>query len=132
MYEIYGAPDGLGANEDVLVIASHNGTHMDALSHVFSDGKLYNGFPSSSFASHTGADRCGIEKSGGFATGAVVLDLAKHFGVPWLEPGHPITGDELEACRAAQGLAAASLSTPKPIPFRCISRLNGWQRDIKS
>jgi kynurenine formamidase len=103
MYEAYGAAEGLGANEDVLVIATHNGTHMDALSHVFTGNQLYNGFPSSTFASHTGAGRCGIEKSGGFAAGAVILDLAKHFGVPWLEPGHPVTGDELEACRIAQG-----------------------------
>jgi kynurenine formamidase len=103
MYEAYGAPEGLGANEDILLIATHNGTHMDALSHVFSEDQLYNGFPSSTFASHTGAGRCGIEKTGGFAAGAVMLDLAKHFGVPWLEDGHPITGAELEACRAAQG-----------------------------
>ena len=30
-FAVYGAPSGLGANEDVLVIAAHNGTHMDAL-----------------------------------------------------------------------------------------------------
>ena len=36
-----GAPADLGANEDVLVIAAHNGTHMDALCHVYADGKIY-------------------------------------------------------------------------------------------
>jgi hypothetical protein len=44
----FGAPPDLGANEDTLVIPAHNGTHMDALSHVFADGVMYNGFPASS------------------------------------------------------------------------------------
>ena len=54
--------------------------------------------------SHTGAAHCGIEKTGGFAGRAVLLDIAGHQGVPWLEPGTNITGDDLEACRSAQGI----------------------------
>ena len=100
----YGAPEGLGANEDVIVIAAHNGTHIDALCHVFSDHQLYNGFSSAGFKSHTGATHCGIEKTGGFAGRAVLLDIAAHKGVAWLEPGTNITADDLEACRAAQGV----------------------------
>lgn len=104
MYAMYGAPPGLGANEDVLVVPAHNGTHMDALCHVFSDDQLYNGYPAAGFASHTGAPRCGVEKSGGFAGRAVLLDIAGHQGVDWLEPGAKISGDDLEACRTAQGV----------------------------
>jgi kynurenine formamidase len=104
MYEAYGAPEGLGANEDVLVIPAHNGTHMDALSHVFSDDRMYNGFGSSSFTSNGGAGHCGIEKTGGFAGRAVLLDLPRWQGVDWLEPGYQISGDDLEACRAGQGV----------------------------
>src|ERR1700722_17595897 len=37
LFESYGAPEGSGSVEDVLIIASHNGTHMDALAHVFAD-----------------------------------------------------------------------------------------------
>jgi kynurenine formamidase len=103
MFEPFGAPEGLGANEDVLVLASHSITHMDALCHVFSDGKIYNGHPSTEFASHTGAPHCGIEKTAGFAARAVLLDLPGHQGVDWLEPGTAITADDLEACRQAQG-----------------------------
>ena len=99
----YGAPAGLGANEDVLIVPAHNGTHIDALCHVFSDDQLYNGFPEE-FASHGGAPKCGIEKTGGFAGRAVLLDLAGHQGVPWIEPGTNITADDLEACRAAEGV----------------------------
>ena len=100
----YGAPDDLGANEDTLVIPAHNGTHMDALSHVFAEGKMYNGFEARTFTASQGAAHCGIEKTGGFAARAVLLDVAGHQGVDWLEPGTNITGDDLEACRAAQGV----------------------------
>jgi kynurenine formamidase len=104
MYAGFGAPSDLGANEDVLVIAAHNGTHMDALCHVYADGAIYNGHDAGSFKTGSGAQRCGIEKTGGFAARAVLLDLAGHFGVDWLEPGTGISGDDLEACRSAQGV----------------------------
>jgi kynurenine formamidase len=103
MVAAYGAPEGLGANEDVLIVPAHNGTHIDALCHVYAEDKLYNGFPEE-FASHAGAPRCGIEKTGGFAGRAVLLDLAGHQGVDCIEPGTNITADDLEACRAAQGV----------------------------
>jgi kynurenine formamidase len=103
MVAAYGAPPGLGANEDVLIVPAHNGTHIDALCHVFAEDKVYNGFPEE-FASHGGAPKCGIEKTGGFAGRAVLLDLAGHQGVPFVEPGTNITADDLEACRAAQGV----------------------------
>ena len=36
----YGAPQDLGANEDILILASHNETHMDALSHVYDERRM--------------------------------------------------------------------------------------------
>lgn len=102
MYAMYGGAPGVGANEDVLVLASHSITHMDALCHVFADDKIYNGYDAKGFTTNGGASRCGIEKTGAFAGRAVLLDLAGHAGVDWLEPGTRIDGDMLEACRAAQ------------------------------
>ncbi len=104
-FSAYGAPEGLGANEDVLVIAAHNGTHLDALCHVYSDGQMYNGFSKDTFASQNGAGRCGIGTSGGFATRAVLADLAGHQGVECLEPGYKISGNEIEDCLKAQGVS---------------------------
>jgi kynurenine formamidase len=101
----YGAASGLGANEDVLVIAAHNGTHMDALCHVYSDDHFYNGYPKDTFGSQNGASNCGIEKTGGFAARAVLADVAGHLGVDSLEPGYKISGDELEATLSAQGVS---------------------------
>lgn len=99
----FGAGPDVGANEDVLVFASHTLTHMDALSHVFAEGQLYNGFSTDTVRTNLGAGRCGIDKVGGIAGRAVHLDLPRFRGVDWLEPGYPITGDDLESCASAQG-----------------------------
>ena len=104
----YGALPGVGANEDVLVIPAHNGTHMDALCHVYKDELFYNGRSAHGFTSHNGAPHCGIEKTGGFAGRAVVLDVAKQHGVDWLEPGYNVTADDLEAARVAAGVELGS------------------------
>jgi kynurenine formamidase len=94
----------VGANEDVLVIASHSITHMDALCHVQHKGQFYNGFSANTFRSLTGAERCGIEKLGAFALRAVLVDLPRHKGVDFLEPGYTVTRADLEECVEAQGV----------------------------
>ena len=103
-YEAYGAAVGVGANQDILVLASHHGTHLDALSHVFADRTMYNGFPSSTFKAFSGAGRPGVEKLGVFAGRAVLLDVAAAAGVECLPPGHVITRAELESCATAEGV----------------------------
>jgi kynurenine formamidase len=97
-----GAP-GLGANEDMLELASHSITHMDALSHVYTADGIYNGFPRDEFSTQGGAGHCDIRATGTFAGRGILLDLPAHQGVDWLEPGHVITRAELEACVDAQG-----------------------------
>ncbi|MFF0499786.1 cyclase family protein [Nocardia aobensis] len=103
-WESAGAPAGTGANADLLVSATHNGTHMDALCHVFAEGKLYNGFPSSSFTPSDGAARCGIDKVGGLVGRAVVLDVAGATGVRCLEPGEAVTAEMIERAEAHHGV----------------------------
>jgi kynurenine formamidase len=104
MFTAFGA-DGVGANEDVLVLASHNETHMDALCHVHHHDKLYNGFPAESVRTNSGAQRCGIDKTRWIAGRAVLLDLPGWRGVDVLPGGHVITADEIEGCAAAQGVS---------------------------
>jgi len=98
----YGASPDVGANEDVLVFASHTLTHMDALSHVFAEGTFYNDFPNDAVRTNQGVPNCGIDKVRGVVGRAVHLDLPRHQGVEWLEPGYAVTSAELEACAAAQ------------------------------
>ena len=62
-FTLYGAPDHLGANEDVLILASHNETHIDALSHVFNERTMYNGIPVEAVSASAGSTKLGIEKT---------------------------------------------------------------------
>lgn len=103
-YAGFGAAPGVGGNQDVLILASHHGTHIDALSHVFADNVMYNGFASSTFKAFSGASRLGIDKLGAFAGRALLLDIAAQAGVPALPAGHVITGNDLAACAAANDL----------------------------
>jgi kynurenine formamidase len=103
MFAEYGAPD-TGANEDFLVLASHNETHMDALCHVFHEGRMYNGYPADSARTRAGATKCGIDKTRSIVGRGVLLDLPGHHGVDHLEAPHVITGEELESCARAQGV----------------------------
>jgi kynurenine formamidase len=93
-----GAPPGTGSHEDVLIVPTHSSTHMDALSHAYSEHQHYNGVAASEMKTHTGARRLGIEKVGAIAARGVLLDLPAMHGVEWLEPGTIITGADLEAC----------------------------------
>jgi kynurenine formamidase len=101
----YGAPDHIGANEDVLILASHNETHMDALSHVFAERQMYNGVPVETVSAQAGATRLGIEKVGWIVGRAVLLDMVRFYGVDgWLTGARAISGDDLEACARQQGV----------------------------
>ena len=78
MYASYGAQEGTGAHEDVLVMASHTTSHMDALIHVYEGHQHYNGVPFGEMRALGGAAKLGIEKVGGFAARAVLLDMVAH------------------------------------------------------
>lgn len=99
-----GAPQGAGANADLLITPTHNGTHIDALSHVFDDHRVYNGFPSSSFTPSDGAHRCGIDKVGGIVGRGVVLDVAAAANVDHLPETEAVTADMLKAAEVMAGM----------------------------
>jgi kynurenine formamidase len=103
MFRDFGCQPGTGVNEDVVVFASHTTSHMDALIHVYEDWQHYNGVPASAMKAMPGATRLGIDKVGGFAARAVVLDMPRHYGDgPWLEPGRALTAADLQGASSAQ------------------------------
>ena len=105
IYEMYGCHQGTGAHEDVLVMASHTTSHMDALVHVYGDYKHYNDVPANTMRALSGAGKLGIEKVGGFAARGVLLDMVAHFGdEEYVTLGRNITADDLQACAKAQGV----------------------------
>jgi kynurenine formamidase len=92
---------GFGFADDAVLLATHGATHIDALSHVFHDGQMYNGFAASEVGS-AGARRCGIENVGPIVTRAVFVDFGE------LAPGELIGAARLRAA------VAATDTTPEP------------------
>jgi kynurenine formamidase len=85
-------------NDDMIIMPLQAATQWDALSHVYYDELLYNGFPADSVTS-LGAYHLGIEKvdSKGITSRGVLLDLVRHRGADvFLEHGNPITPEELD------------------------------------
>jgi kynurenine formamidase len=102
--------DGLQASADFIGVSFHGMavSHIDALCHVFVDGQMYNGFPAADVTSR-GARRGSIMAGAdGIVGRGVLLDIPRHRGVEWLEPGEAITPDELDAACIAQGVTAES------------------------
>jgi len=94
---------------DYFAIAPHGlaNTHLDALCHVFWDGKMYNGFAASEVGSH-GARKCAIDvAANGVITRGVLIDIPKIKGLGYLEPGTHIFPEDLEAAEKDHGVKVA-------------------------
>ena len=102
------ATEGMGA--DYFAISPHGfaTSHIDALCHIFHEGKLYNGYAAESVTAH-GATKLGIHRlRGGVVTRGVLLDIPSLRGVDALEPGEPIFPEDLEAAEEKAGLRVRS------------------------
>jgi kynurenine formamidase len=98
------ATEGMGA--DYFAIASHGfaTSHIDALCHIFHEGRLYNGYPAEAVTAH-GATKLGIHRlHDGIVTRGVLLDIPALHGLDALEPGQPVFPEDLEAAEARAGL----------------------------
>jgi kynurenine formamidase len=97
----------LGFGLDWLGMAAHGDTHthVDALCHLSYGGVTYNGRPAGEVLRSNGATTQDIAAyHEGVVGRGVLVDIPKHRGVKWLEPGEAVTREELEACVEAQGL----------------------------
>ncbi len=102
--DMMGVPKGIGAADDVVLMSTQGGTQWDALGHMFYDGKMWNGY-SATEVSSLGAERNDIAQyRDRIVSRGVLLDLPRFLGVDWCEPGRATTGEELDACAAAQGV----------------------------
>lgn len=101
-----GCAPGTGANEDVIVMASHNATHMDALIHFYSEGSHYNGVDKSAMQAMAGATKLGIDKVGAVAARAVIFDMVSYYrhNEAWVNPGQQIGADDLQSAARQQGV----------------------------
>lgn len=90
--------------DDAVSMPLQCGTQWDALAHIFYRGQMYNGHGLEKVTS-TGATVNSIDKvADGIVGRGVLLDMARHHGAAWLEPGHAITSADLTACATRQGV----------------------------
>jgi kynurenine formamidase len=102
--DLMGVPRGIGAADDVVLMSTQGGTQWDALGHMFYDGKMWNGY-SATEVSSLGAERNDVAQyRDRIVSRGVLLDLPRFMDVLWLDPGRAVTGEELDACAAAQGV----------------------------
>ena len=85
-------------------------THIDSLAHIFFDGRMWNGWNAADYVTREGgATRGGvINMKSGIVTRAVLYDIPRLKGVPYLEPGTRIYPEDLEAWEKRTGVAAGA------------------------
>src|SRR2546428_8176750 len=80
-------------------------THFDAFGHVAFNGKMWNGYPMSLVAKEDGATKNSVlNMKNGIVTRAVLYDIPRLKGVPYLEPGTRIFPEDLEAWEKKTGV----------------------------
>src|SRR5678816_2436167 len=78
-------------------------THLDALCHMFWQGKMYNGY-SQTEVTRKGAQKLAITNlKGGILTRGVLIDIPRIKNVPFLEPGTPIYPEDLDKWEKESG-----------------------------
>ncbi len=96
-WEMFG-PGAIATSDDVATLGLQAGTHWDGLGHVSHGNRIYNNRPAdSTITAHEGALRSGVESAGPLLGRGVLLDVARARGVGRLDPGHPVTADDLDA-----------------------------------
>jgi kynurenine formamidase len=100
---------GGGIADDVLVVPLQAGTQWDSLAHVSYRGRLYNDRDADTTVTVHGASANSIRAiSGRIVTRGVLLDLPRYFEIESLEPGYPISVQDLEGALAVAGTDVGS------------------------
>lgn len=93
---------GLEYADDLLFLACHGTTHCDGLGHTWFDGQAWNGFAAE-------GSKGGLEKASvlpiaerGVVGHAVLLDIARYKGLPYLPMGTQVSLADLLGAAAAQ------------------------------
>ena len=92
---------------DWLAIPLHglHVTHIDAHSHAFWNGQMYNGQPATAVSAEAGARSGSIQAlRHGLVTRGVLLDVPQALGVEVLPPGFAIGAAELDICIERSGV----------------------------
>jgi len=98
--------EGYEAARDHLSLDVHGlwTTHVDALSHMFVNGRMYGGRPASEVRSDGARSNTVLSMADGVIGRGVLLDVARALGVDYLDGTDVVTVADLEATEAAQGV----------------------------
>jgi len=100
--------DGMSGANELLTLSGHTGTHVDALAHVASHGRLHGGIDAQEASRGGRFNRLGVEQIAPFLTRGVLLDVPGSLGLETLPAAHPITDDELAMTAKRQGTEPAA------------------------
>lgn len=90
--------------DDAVYLVLQCSTQWDALSHIYHDGKMYNGYGTREVTS-LGAKKNSITNIKDRAVGrGVLLDLPRFKDKQWLEASEQISAEDLAGCASAQGV----------------------------
>jgi kynurenine formamidase len=97
-----------GATDRVAFPCIHGAasTHIDSLAHTFFRGKMWNGYDTSGLVTmKRGAEKNSVmPMKNGIVTRAVLYDIARLKGVPYLAPGDRIFPEDMEAWESKAGV----------------------------
>ncbi|WP_258534405.1 cyclase family protein [Streptomyces sp. PT12] len=94
--------DGGSAANDMVVMGTHVGTHIDALAHVSQDGLLHGGADAAAAGAGGVYAEHGVHTIAPMVRRGVLLDIPAVLGEP-CAPGYEISPADLEAAQRRQG-----------------------------
>ena len=101
-----------GATDQIALPCIHGAgnTHLDSFGHIFFNGRMWNGYDATEVVTR----QSGVAKGSihnfrdGIVTRAVLYDMPRLTGVPYLEPGTRIFAEDLEAWERKAGVRVGS------------------------
>ena len=115
--------DGSSAANDMIVMGTHVGTHIDALAHVSFQGCLHGGADAGEAVVGGKFMEHGVHTIEPMIRRGVLLDVPTALGVEACEPGYEITVADLEA---AETLAGTTVDSGDVVLVR-----SGWGRHFE-
>jgi kynurenine formamidase len=110
--------DGGSAANDLIILGTHVGTHVDALGHVSQDGRLYGGIDAARAQVGGRFPEHGVDQVVPGLYGCLLLDIPAALGQPACDAGYEISPDDLAA--------ALDRADVQPHPGDIILIRSGW------
>ncbi|WP_025897776.1 cyclase family protein [Sneathiella glossodoripedis] len=91
-------------NDDIAQLWFGIGPQIDGLGHLGEDGYYYNCNDEKEISQLTGLTKLGVHQIPPLVGRAVLINMAKHFGVDVMTAGQAITADDIKAAAQAQSV----------------------------